>query len=338
MSHDAANDTKPLAGWTRVPCPSCNRSYKFYCPECCITIGKPEDVAVPSLTLPLQVHIWFQDKKKKSTAPHAKVLAPQSVDIIQYPLDKEGETLAVYTREDTVVVYPTYESETLADLTPEDLQQVKTLVFIDCPWQKAPAILHDPALVNLRCVKLAKPPLESKFWRYHKAGKGCVSTIEAIQLMLEEYVDVMVNAKGTLREGSENTKMSDLLFFFELLYCQISERFEVDPGRKKRPPMDEEEKERQRLMRTQKEAGKKRKKENKHEAWTKMVHALETGEITEKPRGRCFNCKSPDHEARNCPNPCRYCKDPEHWSGICPNKHLRHQAELKQQIPITKAI
>lgn len=172
-----------LPAWTRVPCPSCERSYKFYCPVCCLTIGKPQDVAVPSLTLPLQVHIWFQDKVKKSTAPHAKILAPHNVEIIQYPLETtqaDGEPAAplMYTREDTVVVYPSYESETLADLTAEDLQKLKTLVFIDCPWQKAPAILQDPALANVRCVKLAKPPLESNFWRYHTAGKGCVSTIE----------------------------------------------------------------------------------------------------------------------------------------------------------------
>lgn len=172
-----------LPAWTRVPCPSCKRSYKFYCPVCCIAIGKPQDVVVPSLGLPLQVHIWFQDKVKKSTAPHAKVLAPKDVQIIQYPLPEtngsDGEQAApMYTREDTVVVYPSYESETLADLTAEDLQQLKTLVFIDCPWQKAPVILQDSVLANVRCVKLAKPPLESKFWRYHKAGKGCVSTIE----------------------------------------------------------------------------------------------------------------------------------------------------------------
>lgn len=177
-----------LTGWTRVPCPSCKRSYKFYCPVCCIAIGKPEDATVPSLTLPLQVHIWFQDKKKKSTAPHAKVLAPQDVEIIQYPPEKEGETLPAYTREDTLVVYPTYESETLAELAPEELQSVKTLVFIDCPWQKAPVILHDPALANLRSVKLAKPPLESKFWRYHKAGKGCVSTIEGLCVLVKMMV------------------------------------------------------------------------------------------------------------------------------------------------------
>lgn len=163
-----------IAGWTRAPCPSCARSYKFYCPVCCVAVGQSAGTAAPTLALPLQVHIWFQDKVKKSTAPHAKTLAPRDVEILKIPLAQAP----AYTRADTVVVYPSSEAETLADLTCDDLRALKTLVFIDTPWQKAPVILQDPALEGLRCVKLAKPPLESNFWRYHKAGKGCVSTIE----------------------------------------------------------------------------------------------------------------------------------------------------------------
>lgn len=143
---------------------------------------------MPKLTLPLQVHIWFQDKLKKSSAPHAKVLAPNDVEIIPWPL--EAEKTPTYDHASTLVVYPSIESETLADFTPKDLQQVKTLVFIDCPWQKAPVILHDSALSQLRCVKLAKPPVESKFWRYHKAGAGCVSTIEGASFV-SEHSDAM---------------------------------------------------------------------------------------------------------------------------------------------------
>lgn len=182
MSSSAAaaeGSAAPAHGsWQRALCAGCKTSFKFYCPKCCLPLGVPEGTVVPKLTLPLQVHIWFQDKLKKSSAPHAKVLAPNDVEIIPWPL--EAEKTPTYDRASTLVVYPSIESETLADFTPEDLQQVKTLVFIDCPWQKAPVILHDSALSQLRCVKLAKPPVESKFWRYHKAGAGCVSTIEGL--------------------------------------------------------------------------------------------------------------------------------------------------------------
>lgn len=168
-----------LESWTRLPCPKCKRSYKFYCPVCCIPVGVPEGVAVPELALPVRVHVWFHDKAKKSTAPHAKVLARDDVEIIPFPINPEvSPQPATYTREDTVVVYPTPEADTIGDLPSETLQGIRNMVFIDSPWQKAPVILENPALAGLRCVKLANPPHESNFWRYHQAGAGCVSTIE----------------------------------------------------------------------------------------------------------------------------------------------------------------
>lgn len=122
--------------------------------------------------------MWFQDKVKKSTAPHAKVLAPQDVRIVPYPRNDDDNAMPIYTRDRSIVVYPSYKAEVLDQFSIEELRSVRTLIFIDCPWQKAPVIMTDPALANLRHVRLSKPPKESKFWRYHKAGAGCVSTIE----------------------------------------------------------------------------------------------------------------------------------------------------------------
>ncbi len=167
-----------VSTWIRTICPTCQQSYKFFCPKCFVALGAPEGISTPVLDLPVQVHIWFQDKLKKSTAPHAKVLAPNNVEIIPYPLSEEHQQTLDYDRETVFVVYPTNQSETLPEITPADLTQLTTLVFIDCPWQKAPIILQDTKLAKLRCVKLATPPTQSKFWRYHQAGPGCVSTIE----------------------------------------------------------------------------------------------------------------------------------------------------------------
>lgn len=179
MEVAARDDPKAtLRAWTRQPCPSCKRSYKFFCPICFVPLGAPEGVTVPSLALPVQIHVWFQDKIKKSTAPHAKVLAPKDVQIIPFPITEDNSIPSTYTFENTVVVYPTPEAETLDKLPRETLEGIQNMVFIDSPWQKAPVILQDPALAGLRCVKLATPPHHSKFWRYHQAGAGCVSTIE----------------------------------------------------------------------------------------------------------------------------------------------------------------
>lgn len=155
--------------------------------------------------------------------------------------------------------------------------------------------------------------------------------------MLEEYVAAAQAANVPLRAGAKASQLPDLLFFFKLLYCQISDTY--DRETKSKPPMDEEEKERQRLMHDQREKGKKRRLENKNEHWRRISEALESGEISERPRnGRCFNCKQRKHEAKDCPHPCRYCKDPGHWSGICENKKLRQTVEQKPQGPVTKAL
>ncbi|KAL4138821.1 hypothetical protein KRP22_002499 [Phytophthora ramorum] len=326
--------------WERIPCTSCQRSYKFYCPKCNIPLGVPQSVTVPVLKLPLQVHVWFQDKIKKSTAPHAKVLAPQDVEIIPYPPAKDKDALLSYTRETAVVVYPSFEAETLEEIKAEELRDIRTLIFIDCPWQKAPVIMTDPAIANLRHVKLAQPPKESNFWRYHKAGAGCVSTIEAIQLMLEEYTVAAKKAEITLPEVS---KLSDLLFFFKLQFKRIVEQFEDESNPDRKPPMEADEKERRRLMYSQKEAGKKRRIENKLQAWEARSKAVQTGEkppvALNKRHRRCYNCKKDDHHSKDCPQPCRYCKQLGHFSANCSMKQAAFEREMKfQQTPRTKAL
>jgi hypothetical protein len=150
--------------WQRTKCSTCQRSYKYYCPTCNVALGVPNGVHVPKMKLPLQVHIFFQDKIKKSTAPHAKILAPNEVKIVPYPA-MQDQSIPMYDRETDYVVYPTNQSETVYSLTPEDLGKMKTLIFIDCPWQKAPVLMNTPELSHLRCIKLAQPPIQSKFWR-----------------------------------------------------------------------------------------------------------------------------------------------------------------------------
>ncbi|CAI5736115.1 unnamed protein product [Peronospora destructor] len=330
--------------WQRVPCTSCQRSYKFYCPKCNIPLGVPEKVTVPLLTLPLCIHLWFQDKIKKSTAPHAKVLAPQDVEIIPYPLVNDSTTLIKYTRENAVVVYPSFEAETLDEISSEELRDFRTLIFIDCPWQKAPVIIKDPVLAHLRHVKLAQPPKESHFWRYHKAGAGCVSTIEAIQLMLEEYTAAAKKAAITLPEGSETTQLSDLLFFFKLQFTRIVEHFENETDPERKPPMDADEKERRRVMYSQKEKGKKRRFENKLQAWeirSKAIQSCDQPPITMQSRRhrRCYNCKKDDHHSKDCVQPCRYCKTLGHFSANCSMKQAAFEREMKFQLtPRTKAL
>lgn len=161
----------------------------------------------------------------------------------------------------------------------------------------------------------------------------------AIQLMLAEYNDAAKQAEIKVRDGSEATDLSDLYFYFNLLYGYITDKYVSNPNLDEPPPMNEDAKERRRQLYNQKEAGRKRKLANKHSSWVQIKTALEKGEITQIPRGACFNCREHGHEARECTNPCRYCKDPDHWSGICPMKKVRHEEMVQRQhMPITKAL
>ena len=72
-------------GWRRTPCPHCARRATYYCPHCFVPVGVPEGAAVPSLALPVKVDIVFRDSATKSTAPHARVLAPGHVALRRFP-------------------------------------------------------------------------------------------------------------------------------------------------------------------------------------------------------------------------------------------------------------
>lgn len=283
--------------WSRTLCEQCGRSCKFYCPYCIQVVGKRKDVMVPQVELPIQVDIIFQDAIKKSTAIHAKLLAPKQVAIHTYPNE-----IPAFNPNDTVIVYPSEDATVLAELP--QLDQIKHLVLIDSPWQKSRAIIMNEKLASLPRVKLKRPPSHSNFWRYHSEGEGCVSTIEAIECIVQEYCD----ARETRFE-------SNLLFFFDLLGSYIRKRRENEPE----IPMDEQVKAKYRRLRDQKEKGKRVREKRK--AAKELEPVIRTGFEVEKMR--CFNCRQFGHQATVCPEPCKFCKQPGHWNRDCKQRHKR---------------
>lgn len=161
----------------------------------------------------------------------------------------------------------------------------------------------------------------------------------AIQLMLSEFIAAMKAAGAVLPPSADKVEPADLLFYFNLVHTCIADTYENDPNQKRKPPMDEGEKERQRILRNQKDAGKRRRIENKREAWERISRALETGEIQELPRsGKCYNCKKHGHEAKDCTAPCRYCKQAGHYSGVCTMRGDRQDQAQQQAQSRTKAL
>jgi hypothetical protein len=51
-------------------------------------------------------------------------------------------------------------------------------------------LLSSHACINMcnRRIRIGNPPTNSAYWRWHHAGDGCVSTIEATYFVLLEYM------------------------------------------------------------------------------------------------------------------------------------------------------
>lgn len=151
----------------------------FFCAHCCVPLGVPAGVSVPLVTgLPADLHIISTDKPSKSTAVHARVLAPTHVTVFQGMHD-----LPAYDVRTAVVLFPSEDSCTMFDLAAPE--EVRTLVLVDSTWSTTFSVLNDPRVRPLRRVRLAHPP-DSRFWRWHSRGDACLSTIEASACALDE--------------------------------------------------------------------------------------------------------------------------------------------------------
>jgi len=66
----------------KARCPNCNRSVRYFCNRCLKLVNCPEG-AVPQLKLPIKLDVikHEQERDGKSTALHAKILAPEDVEV-----------------------------------------------------------------------------------------------------------------------------------------------------------------------------------------------------------------------------------------------------------------
>ena len=77
----------------------------------------------------------------------------------------------------TFLLFPSSDSVPLESVA----MNVRTLVVLDCKWTKNKRFFREnPELLALQKVHLSSPPRESYYWRWHNAGPGMISTIEAI--------------------------------------------------------------------------------------------------------------------------------------------------------------
>ncbi|KAJ7994821.1 hypothetical protein DPEC_G00253440 [Dallia pectoralis] len=128
----------------RLKCSSCGGSRMFFCYTCCCLVGVRQQ-KIPSVKLPIKIDIIKHPSEVdgKSTAIHAKILAPDYVNIYTYPCipEYENETDRV------VLVFPGPESVSVEDMS-KILQNLANTNSTDSlrgePPQKRPRAKETP--------------------------------------------------------------------------------------------------------------------------------------------------------------------------------------------------
>jgi DTW domain-containing protein YfiP len=156
------------------------------------------------------------EKKGKNTACHAKIIAPDDVEIYVHPLmpDDLDETNAV-------VLYPSENAQTIDQILSQNVEQktnfsLKYVVFIDSTWQLSKGILRDPRVQKLPRVKIHQH--KTLFWRNQKFDEHFLSTIEAIHYFFREFHE-------STHQGNYNGEYDDLLYLFLYQYELIQQHY-----------------------------------------------------------------------------------------------------------------
>ncbi|KAH0619976.1 hypothetical protein JD844_014457 [Phrynosoma platyrhinos] len=224
----------------RSKCPRCNSSRMFYCYTCYVPVETVPTKEIPVVKLPLKIDIIKHPNETdgKSTAVHAKLLAPEDVTIYTYPCIPDYEE----TKHEIALIFPGPNSILVNDIVLSLQNKCKKNVGNDKDGDSA----IEPALKSARVelgddCNLDEQQLDSRskntllkkiifidrllqielksrktcFWRHQKGKPDTyLSTIEAIYYFLVDY------HKDLLKEKYEG-QYDNLLFFFSFMYKLI---------------------------------------------------------------------------------------------------------------------
>ncbi|MBN3270975.1 DTWD1 protein, partial [Polyodon spathula] len=208
----------------------------FYCYTCCSLVGVIED-EIPKVKLPLKIDIIKHPNETdgKSTAVHAKLIAPDDVSIYTYPCIPEYED----KRHEIVLVFPGPDSVTVEDIINRLLRLadrgslygeapslkkeakqgrhkhvLKRVVFIDSTWNQTNKIVTDERLQALLQVELKTR--KTCFWRHQKGSPDTyLSTIEAIYYFLVDFHQECLSEEY-------HGEYDNLLFFYSYMHKLIN--------------------------------------------------------------------------------------------------------------------
>ena len=234
------SQTNCKISYPRVKC--CGSSKGLFCECQNLLIPKddwPNVIQKGELNLPFDLDIILNDKKRSSSGFLGMVLLKASEgcrndklqqnrrnqDLKQYSTARiidtlEGQEVPFYNQQhkdtnnidkrvdecdSTYLLFPSDKSIPLSTVS----NRIKKLVVIDCKWTKT-SILKIPQLQNMQQVHLDGDflPNESYFWRWHNAGKGRCSTLEAIYFAA---LQVFTNRKQQRQQPRQQQQEDDAI-------------------------------------------------------------------------------------------------------------------------------
>lgn len=198
----------------RVTCDCCGASRSMYCFHCCHLLipldQQPRPVRMGTIQLPFDVDILLDDRRASSTSVQLKTLIDacrrnhhnnnnnngntpkqkytSEIRLFDMALNEEipNYTNCEYT-EGTYVLFPGPTSQSLAHIMRESGTEgrptrIQRLVVLDCKWSRSSIRFHK-SIQGLPCLHLSPDqgtPIQSNYWRWHNAGPGMLSSVEAI--------------------------------------------------------------------------------------------------------------------------------------------------------------
>mmetsp|Transcript_78 Transcript_78/g.116 ORF Transcript_78/g.116 Transcript_78/m.116 type:complete len:405 (-) Transcript_78:476-1690(-) len=137
--------------------------------------------------------------------------------------------------------------------------EVETLVVLDCKWTKNKRFFRkNQELSTLQKVHLSSPPQKSYYWRWHNAGPGMMSTIEAIfyaafEASQKKYQRLLEsNQISHMNSNNHLIDQNNLIHLLWLFGHQRAATFKAAQNEGAPAPSSDEGKEMQREMRKQK--------------------------------------------------------------------------------------
>ncbi|XP_012618979.1 tRNA-uridine aminocarboxypropyltransferase 1 isoform X1 [Microcebus murinus] len=234
----------------RSKCLKCGSSRMFYCYTCYVPVENVPIEQIPLVKLPLKIDIIKHPNETdgKSTAIHAKLLAPEFVNIYTYPCipeyeEKDHEVALVFPGPQSVSIkdisfhlqkriqnnvrgknddpdMPSFKRKKTEEQEGCDLNDskckgtpLKRIIFIDSTWNQTNKIFTDERLQGLLQVELKTR--KTCFWRHQKGKPDTfLSTIEAIYYFLVDYHTDILKEKY-------KGQYDNLLFFYSFMYQLI---------------------------------------------------------------------------------------------------------------------